>query len=414
MKFRKVLHILLLNVSVLYVVSFAAGALLSLIRERSLFIGKPKSFSRVCINDTAIINPVFGYLINNCDPANSLPSRIGFTKEFSLDSFPNADNSIYSDVLVLGGSVASHLSRDSILEKELQSALNMRSDQKKIKPKRVRVFNAAVEGFKQPQGVHSFLALRSLGYKFDAVIELSGFNEVVLPLADNYPIRLPLYYPRHASSYLKYSSSALEKSYLSAILAAPVTYHPLIVFYNSIWVSTLMTKIAYPDKSWVALNRAVGYSHGPKITDEEDAFKIARNIYLTSTEAVQQLAELDKAKYFLFLQPNQHIVNTKKFTDEENENIFPRSLKLFELTNTSQQDLEYARISKNYYSRLKKSEFISINHFYDLRDIFKAQSPQTLYVDNCCHLNDLGMKLLAERISSVVYPSLPNSALHVH
>ena len=48
----------------------------------------------------------------------------------------------------------------------------------------VNVFNASLGGMKQPQGLFSYIALTSLGYDFDIVIDLSGYNEVTIPIVE--------------------------------------------------------------------------------------------------------------------------------------------------------------------------------------------------------------------------------------
>ena len=58
------------------------------------------------------------------------------------------------------------------------------------------MFNSATNGKKQPQGLFAFQALEMLGYDFDAIIELSGFNEIALSVDENYKNNINPIYPR--------------------------------------------------------------------------------------------------------------------------------------------------------------------------------------------------------------------------
>jgi len=54
----------------------------------------------------------------------------------------------------------------------------------------------AVDGFKQPQPLFSLAFAIYLGAEYDVVINLDGFNEVVLPFTDNLPNKVFPHYPR--------------------------------------------------------------------------------------------------------------------------------------------------------------------------------------------------------------------------
>ena len=61
---------------------------------------------------------------------------------------------------------------------------------------RFKVYNAAIPGGKQPQQLFLLNYLLLLGYEFDIVINIDGYNEVVFPLAENLPNGLWPHYPR--------------------------------------------------------------------------------------------------------------------------------------------------------------------------------------------------------------------------
>ena len=139
-----------------------------------------------CTNST--VDPIFGIKSNEC---SENPEKIGLVKEYPVES----QSSEFFDILLIGGSVATELSTFIDFENFLNNNLK---DNKYLskKYKKFRVFNAATGGSKQPGGLFTYQALEMLGYKFNAVLEVSGFNEIALSLGDNFRNNINPIYPR--------------------------------------------------------------------------------------------------------------------------------------------------------------------------------------------------------------------------
>jgi hypothetical protein len=60
----------------------------------------------------------------------------------------------------------------------------------------VEVVRLALGGYKQPQQLMLLSHLLALGERFDAVVELDGFNEIVLPIVENVPKDVAADFPR--------------------------------------------------------------------------------------------------------------------------------------------------------------------------------------------------------------------------
>jgi hypothetical protein len=105
-------------------------------------------------------------------------------RRINAHGFPSehADYTVYSDgyhVGIFGGSVAEQLATigGETLIAELGRALP-----RERRP--VRVLNAAIGSYKQPQQLIALLLLTLQGVRFDAIVNLDGFNEVALSSAD--------------------------------------------------------------------------------------------------------------------------------------------------------------------------------------------------------------------------------------
>lgn len=92
-------------------------------------------------------------------------------------------------VALIGGSVANQLALTPHLAREIA-----RSAWAGGRP--VRVVNLTMGGYRQPQQLLELTYLLARGARFDAVVSVDGFNEVALPMAENAPNGVSLFYPR--------------------------------------------------------------------------------------------------------------------------------------------------------------------------------------------------------------------------
>ena len=218
-----------LNTALLAFFVLSGLVALKLARSRSLLVGigipdleamgaKRKSLSSdpdefKCFSS----HPYFGY-VETCLPGD----QKGFLAEHSLTENISYGNQNKFRLLILGGSVATHLSRRASVKRSFENAI-YRSKLRKKFTGGVEVFNAALGGYKQPQQLNilSFLLLQ--GYRFDAVVNLAGFNEIALPLAENFPKGHSLVLPR----------SQPERELRDAVLFDPYSFYlPISIAIN--------------------------------------------------------------------------------------------------------------------------------------------------------------------------------------
>lgn len=101
-----------------------------------------------------------------------------------------------------------------------------------------------------------------------------------------------------------------------------------------------------------------------------------------------QLAEANDVLYLHFLQPNQYVPSSKPMSEAERRAAIapgahanPILIDGYALFRGCSPELADAGVS-----------------FYDLTMIYSGEE-EPVYVDTCCHVNDLGNEILAEAIA---------------
>lgn len=291
-------------------------------------------------------------------------------------------------VLVLGGSLARHLSRnddrtaveidgvsvsgDDILQRVLNE--EFRTD-------RFVVYNAAIGGGKQPQQLFKLQYLLLLGERFDVVLNLDGFNEIALPLAENTPVGTPAILPRAYPHLL--SSMFTDVSCIARNNRFAASY--------SVLPALELAKLAYmyrctrrTDQAPPSAERAVATAmRSTPRTIEEEVGEITR-LWERSSEAIERIARAEGIEYVHVLQPNQYVSGSKRLSPEELRGAYADSSD------------RYRGPIERYYGRLR-FETVDVRHSLDLRQLFRDRE-ETLYRDRCCHLNNAGMYRLSRAI----------------
>ena len=109
---------------------------------------------------------------------------------------------------------------------------------------------------------------------------------------------------------------------------------------------------------------------------------------------MHHLCEANGATYFHFLQPNQYVEGSKEFTDEERRDAI-------------RDDHPYRPGATAGYWRLIEAgeSLLALGvRFSDLTGVFSGVR-ETIYVDDCCHMNERGNHLLAKSIAAVIIES---------
>ena len=309
---------------------------------------------------------------------------------FSAEEYPYDACEDEYIVGVFGGSVAQWMAVQSfgVLEKTLTE---------RFPGRRVKVLNFAQGGFKQPQQLQAFVYYLAQGQRFDAVINLDGYNEIVLGTR-NADQSLPTAFPSlHAVAHL-YSSSGLEGDFGSVVHAvdhwrarqrldtvqgelasAPIAILWLWQKYRE-WgarQALASSESALVQVSGEELAATLGLGGRPVI-DPID-------IWLQSSNLMQTIASAKGMRYLHVLQPNQYFSEHEFGQDEASLALRPESAasKLIPAVYPEMRNLGRQRIGR---------QFVDGTSVFDLEG-------NAIYVDSCCHVNQLGNDILAEFIA---------------
>lgn len=333
-----------------------------------------------------VLNPLYQKGINTLGYYGPIPQK--------------QDDAKYK-VGIFGGSVASAY---SVMQyEELQSSIAARLG---VAPNKVALYSFALPGYKQPQQLMALTYIYSLGYKFDLVLNIDGFNEVALSYVESYQKGVSSYFPRnwylysrgvqqfeivnlirmyHVLRNLQYKAAHYTwgKSYTAQKLWAWAYYQVL---------STLDLRLKKIPSTY--------QTQGPEtFTNTADA-AVEQQIIDTwkqSTIQMSRIAKANGAQYIEFLQPNQYLPNTKPYSAEELQKFINKNHL-------------YAEITKNMYPQLIKTarSFTSDDvTIVDLSHVF-AHKNETLYADDCCHYNKRGYEILTSAIMDTLTPFLNN------
>ncbi len=306
-------------------------------------------------------------------------SDINFDENLFWSIFETNNFDIKSDptILLIGGSVAKHLSKNlKNHEDEDKSRGNFafsRSLQKYFPGKNFRVVNAAYGGKKQPQQYLSVIYLDLIGFNYDIVINLDGFNEIVLPTIENFYQETPVIFPR---SFFKLASAFQNGDCLTERNDKP-SYIPLLDLINSVKLKICLKKVINP----------INFNQIKIKNNKKEVFDQSIKLWFKSSNKLHDFLKSKGKSYIHAIHPNQYLPNSKILSDIELERFYRPSAMG-----------EAATIIKNHFMSLD-TKLLSTKNISDLRFIFKNNS-ETLYQDSCCHLNDRGMVLISEKIIS--------------
>lgn len=349
------------------------------------------------------VHPFFGYTFApGLDGANNQGFFAGGAR------YPYVKEPGQVVIGVFGGSVA----MQSVAAQESLSA-PLRERFAELGFDRVRVLSFASGGWRQPQ---SFFALVYFLRSIDVAIVLDGFNEVIhvgdAELAQ-YPASYPwsaVYAPlvrglgspeevMRAAEIVEANREAAQMT--SAFQRAPLRWSTAAHLVWRVFARRYEERVA-PLRSAAQQDSLAGFA----AIDPPPAGDLAakRDAYLQSYEDVIYFSDLvtraSGKPFFHFVQPNQYDRGSKPLSDEERERF---------TTNSGWFDL----VTQNYERLEEMSERLRAKgvESYYLGDIFEGIA-DTLYSDECCHMNDRGLGMLnramAERILAA--PSLERSA----
>lgn len=353
-----------------------------------------------------VLHPYLGY-VSDRSPGDAVVNRFGFRGIDPLTR-PAPDE---VRVAIAGGSVAMQVFRQG--EEELRAAL---AGSPAFANRRIRLVALTMGGYKQPQQLMALAWFLALGAHFDVVINLDGFNEVVLPFSDNEPVGVHPAYPRSWQLYQSGGLDAGQALYLSETRALLEEQHR--------WRTRLGTGLAARSALLLTVLDRIDAGIAGEIADGDARFRGALNeaglgfqatgpfepypdpkalfraevaIWKSSSLQMHQLATGAGARYFHFLQPNQWAKDSKPLSGIERRKLAVPG------------DWPPRQAVRNAYPLLERAGGELRNRgvaFTSLVPLFRDES-RTVYRDTCCHFNGLGISAIANEIGRVVAEAAP-------
>ena len=381
---KKIIFFILTFLLVFITINLGSFILIKSITKKNIYTKDYKDFKkrfRKSNFKTIFPHPFFGFGIRD---------NYNYSKKFNNEPlFVNDINKINLDdkikILILGGSVATHLSLNNSDDKYNYN--NKLINHKDIFEKTINsyfstdkfiVINAAIGGGKQPQQLFKLYYLDLINFKFDIIINLDGFNELALPLSENYQINDHLIYPRNFSRLVSTFNSNFDCVNDINKRTKRFLLFPILELYDLYKIRNCHFSLEGENK-----NTGTRFSNMTnfKKRDLEKSFEHVKEVWENSSEKINDFSKLKNIFYIHVIQPNQYLKDSKKLTNKE-----------IELLNYSKYgDI----ISKFYYSF--NFENLKIKNKLDLKYIFKYNNNE-IYRDYCCHLNNYGMHLISKEI----------------
>jgi hypothetical protein len=314
-------------------------------------------------------------------------------------------------VVILGGSFAMELGL--FAGDALHDALAARPE---WAGREVRIVSLALEGMKQPQQILALQYVLALGGDVDAVVNVDGFNEVVLPLSDNRPFDVALHYPRAWPLFASRGLDPEAQTRLGELSSLAATRRERARAVTGSWrrrsalaLLVWSTRDA-ADAARTADVRAELRAHleargarrslqevGPPDGDpsEEAARARAVGLWRRGSAEVARLASSHGASYLHVLQPNQYFASQRRFTEWEREHVF---------TEPGHDYRRHAEAGDPLLREAGRALAAAGVPFVDLTDVLDAE-PETVYRDRCCHLNERGYGVVARAIAERLPPA---------
>ena len=339
-------------------------------------------------------HPFFGYAYYSTrNDLNRMPPRSG------------SDDIVV--IGLLGGSVANALTFS------LSDALERHFAAKDL-PRRPVLLRLAGGGMKQPQQAIAAAKILSLGGHFDILVNLDGHNEIThsrLNLkGDLFPF-FPLKWHKNlglteAETLLAGQIGLLRRE--QGELARAAAAHPFR--YSAAFALLYRYRLQRTENRIIQLNHTLAdaqtaYSlekHGPRYPFQWQSAEMSGEevqSWYRGSLLLAELAELAGAEYHHFLQPNQYVPGAKPLTPDELACCYERG---------GEVAAEYRGgypLLRQFGEKLQQQ---GVN-YRDLSGIF-ADNRETLYRDECCHINNRGNELLAAAIVERLAPALRRAA----
>ena len=280
-------------------------------------------------------------------------------------------------------------------------------------PRRPALLDLSTSGQKQPYQANAAAQHLLLGGHFDIIVNLDGYNEA--SFTDQNVRRgvfpgFPLGHDIRAGNFTAAVDTPVGRIALlraeqdarqQAAAVHPLRYTAIYGLIHRYQVERTGRRISQLNHDLAATRAAYSLEeHGPRadLRNAADWRREDVRVWYQGSLLVGELAGLAGAEYYHFLQPNQYLPNAKPLTEAE-------------LACCWQPDAhgqDYRAIQPRLVQLGAKLRQRSV-HFFDLSLIFR-DNRETLYRDECCHLNERGNELLAAAMVERMGPGLRRAA----
>jgi hypothetical protein len=280
----------------------------------------------------------------------------------------------------------------------------------------IRMSLLALRGMKQPQQVVAIDWLLSLGARFDIVINLDGFNEVVLAGENSLQGTNPFYPRRWAVRvagiegsdetrelgrirFLESLRAGLARRLDESVLRFSVTANVIQRGVDQRLAVELENAKTTLNEALLSFDRAKGYAARGPARDYADLEARSRDLaayWKRSSLLLHRRARSEGFRYFHFLQPNQWVEGSKRFGEEEAALARP-------------DDYFHRETATAGYAALIEAgpELVAAGvAFTDLTMIFRDVA-EPRYSDACCHLTVPGYEELARTMGRKIREAYP-------
>ena len=365
---------------------------------------------------TEILHPYMGFVVDfhdeTCPAIGFCDDRMrGYQPLLKGSDFPEAspDRAI---VAITGGSFAYGVANNSTKGRLEQALATIPG----LQGKEILVYTLALGGYKQPQQLFALQYYLAMGAHFDMIINIDGFNEMVLPLAENLPFSTNPFFPRVWHTRVKSGTEnyrtriiqgtkaylGLERARLAENTNRDITRRSALR--GLIWKlqdTSLQKRIAGAESEYLETARSNPLKKSRMIAAGTDFPRQDEQLVLTrlagfwrqSSEMLHTVAKGHHIPYYHFLQPNQYVADSKPMDKKE------RAIALME---GSGKTHPYAAAARKGYPQLIAQGRKLVESgvpFHDLTMIFKDNS-DILYRDACCHLNATGYDHVIDEIAT--------------
>jgi hypothetical protein len=282
--------------------------------------------------------------------------------------------------------------------------------------KKIVLVPLALPGFKQPQQLLTLTYFLMLGAEFDILINLDGFNDLVLPAVENIPKGVFPFFPRSwffRTAALDPTTIARmgEVAYLrdrrsvhaAFFSRAPLCYSATASF---LWALLDRLDVAQAARVQARLLQSSGeggsfVQKGPdrSYASETEMYADLAAGWQRSSLQMHHLAQANGAVYFHFLQPNQYVPDSKPVGDEERRQALQDTFGF-----RHSVEVGYPHLRAEGHDLRSRGV-----RFHDMVLAF-ANEPRPIYVDDCCHFDVTGYQILARAMASAIIDDIGATA----